>query len=315
MTRFRRFALWFLGYNIVAVVLWGALVRATGSGAGCGAHWPLCNGVVVPRAPAVETMIEYSHRLLSGIDVVLCVILVVWAFRALPRGHAARKTAAASGALLLLEALAGAALVLFGWVAKDASPGRGGAVVVHLVITFLLVGAIALTAAFADRPAGLNFRGRGPLVAALGLGAGTLLLTGATGAIAALGNTLYPSTSLAQGLAQDLSEQAPFLLRLRLVHPFAALATALVLVVIARAALQTGDARLRGAGLRLLLALGLQLAAGALSWWLFAPVWMQLVHLLLADLVLVALLWLGAEALTGRQEVVGQEAARTARTA
>lgn len=307
MSRFRRFAFWFLGYN-VAMVLWGALVRATGSGAGCGSHWPLCNGVVVPRDPALETMIEYTHRLLSGVDLILGVILVVWAFRALPRGHAARKTSAAAGAFLLLEALAGAALVLFGWVVDDASPARGGAVVVHLTITFLLIGAITLTAALADRPSGLVLRGRGALVAALSLGVGTLLLAGATGALAALGDTLYPAGSVAQGFAQELSDGAPFLLRLRLLHPFASIAATLVLVVFARAVLLTGDVRLRAPALRLVLLLGVQLAAGALNWWLLAPVFMQLVHLLLADLVWIALLWLAAEALSGTHEAAPERA-------
>ena len=311
MTRLRRLAFAFLGYN-VAVVLWGALVRATGSGAGCGAHWPLCNGVFVPRSPASGTLIELTHRVLSGVDLALGLLLLVWAFRDLPRGHPARKSAAAAGAFLGLEALAGAALVLFGWVAKDASPARGGAVVVHVGITFLLLGAATLTAALAERPAGIVFRGRGPIVAALGLGVGTLLVAGMTGAVAALGDTLFPAVSVAQGLAAELSEQAPFLLRLRLVHPFAALAAALVLVVICRAVLQTGDQRLRGPGLRLLLLLGLQLAGGALNWWLLAPVWMQLVHLLLADLTWIMLVWLAAEALSGSREPAAQAAAGAA---
>ena len=85
MSRLRRFAFWMLGYN-VALVLWGALVRATGSGAGCGAHWPLCNGTVVQRSPALETIVEYTHRVLSGIDLAMGVVLVVWAVRALPAG-------------------------------------------------------------------------------------------------------------------------------------------------------------------------------------------------------------------------------------
>jgi cytochrome c oxidase assembly protein subunit 15 len=301
MSRFRRFACWMLGYN-VALVLWGALVRVTGSGAGCGAHWPLCNGVVVQRSPGLETVIEYTHRALSGIDLVLGVVLVVWAFRALPRRHAARRAAVASFALLLAEAAAGAALVLFGWVAHNASAGRGGAVVVHLGITFLLLGALALTVSLADEAAGPTLRGRGPFAAAVGLGLATVLVAGATGAIAALGDTLYPPISISSGLVQDLSEKAPFLLRLRLVHPFAALASALVLVVIARAVLQTRDPRLRGPGLRLLGVLGLQLAGGALNWALLAPAWMQLLHLLLADLTWIALVWLAAAALSTSRE-------------
>jgi cytochrome c oxidase assembly protein subunit 15 len=301
MTGFRRFAGWMLGYN-VALALWGAVVRATGSGAGCGAHWPLCNGVVVQRSPAVETLIEYGHRLLSGVDLALGVVLVVWALRVLPLRHAARRAAIASGALLVVEAAAGAALVLFGWVAGDTSAGRGGAVVVHLTITFLLLAALALTVALADEPSGPRLRGRGPFAAAVGLGLATVLVAGATGAIAALGDTLYPPTSLAGGLVQDLNDQSPLLIRLRLVHPFAALASALVLVVIARAALQTRDPRLRTPGLRLLGVLGLQLAGGALNWALLAPVWMQVVHLLLADLTWIALVWLAVVALSPLRE-------------
>src|SRR5512144_665498 len=118
MSQLRRFVLWVLGYN-VAVVLWGALVRATGSGAGCGAHWPLCNGTVVPRSAAAETLIEFTHRLMSGLALALVAILVIWAFRMLPRGHVARMAAGASGAFIVLEALVGAALVLFSWVARD----------------------------------------------------------------------------------------------------------------------------------------------------------------------------------------------------
>jgi cytochrome c oxidase assembly protein subunit 15 len=300
MTSFRRFACWVLGYN-VAVVLWGALVRASGSGAGCGAHWPLCNGEVVPRSPALETLVELTHRLMSGLSLVLVAILVVWAVRTLPRRHAARTAAIASGGFLVLEALVGAALVLFGWVGKDASAARGGAVAVHLVNTFLLLGALALTAALADRDGRLSVRGRGPLAAALGLGLASMVVTGATGAVAALGDTLYPAESVVHGLGQDLAGEAPLLLRLRLVHPVAALATALVLVVIARAVLRARDPRLGMPALRLLVLVGLQLLGGALDVALLAPVWLQILHLVLADLTWIALLLLTAQALSGAQ--------------
>ncbi len=298
MTAFRRFTLWVLGYN-VAVVLWGALVRATGSGAGCGAHWPLCNGTVVPRGAAAETLVEFTHRAMSGLSALLVVALVVWAFRALPRGHAARKSAVAAGLLMIAEALVGAALVLFGWVAHDASPARGWAVAVHLLNTFLLLGAIAFTAALADQPGTVTARGRGALTAALGLGLATMLMSGTTGAVAALGDTLYPARDLAASMAEDLSASAPFLLRLRLVHPFASLAAALVLVVIARAVLQSGEPRFRTPGLRLLALLGAQLVAGALNVALMAPVWMQLVHLALADLTWIFLVMLTGQVLSG----------------
>ncbi len=297
MSALRRFALWVLGYD-VAVVLWGGLVRATGSGAGCGAHWPLCNGTVVQRSPAVETMVEYTHRLMSGLSLVLVAALVVWTFRTRARGDPARKAAVASAAFIVTEALLGAALVLFGWVAKDASDARGWAVAAHLVNTFLLLGALTMAAELADRPAPLSVRGRAPMAAVVALGLATMLMSGATGAVAALGDTLYPARTLVEGLSEDMGGGAPFLLRLRVVHPFAALASALVLVVIARVVLHSRDPRLRAPGLRLLVLLAVQLLAGGVNVALLAPVWMQIVHLALADLTWIALVMLAARTLS-----------------
>lgn len=308
MASLRRFALWVLGYNL-AVALWGALVRATGSGAGCGAHWPLCNGQVVPRSPALETLIELTHRVMSGLAIVLVAALVVVALRTLPRGHAGRRAALASAVFMVMEAAVGAALVLFGWVAKDASAARGGVVVIHLVNTFLLVGSIALAAALAQGSGRLTLRGRGPLGAALGLAVVTMLVSGATGAVAALGDTLFPAASVLGGLAQDLSEQAPFLLRLRVVHPFASLAATLVLLAVARAAFHAPDPRLRPLALRLLVLLGAQLLAGAANVALLAPVWLQLCHLALAYLTWISLVQLGAAALSEPQQGLAAEAA------
>jgi cytochrome c oxidase assembly protein subunit 15 len=297
MSPLRRFALWVLGYN-VAVVLWGAVVRATGSGAGCGAHWPLCNGTVVPRSATAETLIELTHRLMSGLSLVLVAALLAWALRARPRGHAARKAAVASAVLVVTEALVGAGLVLFGWVARDASAARGWVVAVHLLNTFLLLGTVTLTAELADRSGGLAIRGRAPLAVALGLGIATMLLAGATGAVAALGDTLHPARSVMEGISQDLAGDTPFLLRLRMVHPFASLAAALVLVLVGRTVMQSRDPMFRLSGLRLLALLGLQLLAGALNLALLAPVWMQIVHLALADLTWIALVVLAAQALS-----------------
>src|SRR5271169_3222577 len=94
------FAWGVVGYNIL-VVLWGAFVRATGSGAGCGDRWPLCNGVVTPRAPRIETVIEFTHRATSGLALMGVAGLCVWAFVLFPRGHRTRLFAALSMAFLL----------------------------------------------------------------------------------------------------------------------------------------------------------------------------------------------------------------------
>jgi len=123
MTRLHRFAWVVLGWNL-AVILWGAFVRASGSGAGCGAHWPLCNGEVLPRAPALATMVEFTHRATSGVALLLVLALVLWVFRSRPAGHPARRAAAMAGALILTEAAVGAGLVLFRLVAQDESVAR-----------------------------------------------------------------------------------------------------------------------------------------------------------------------------------------------
>src|SRR5512146_257298 len=188
MRALTRFAWSVLAVNL-AVVAWGAFVRATGSGAGCGRHWPSCNGEIVPREPAVATAIEFAHRATSGIALLLVVALVVAAVRALPRGHAARRAAWASLAFMIAEALVGAGLVLYGWVAKDTSPARGWVMAIHLVNTFLLLASLALTAEWSGRPGGLVLAGRAGVAATLLAGAAAIVLAGITGAIAALGDT------------------------------------------------------------------------------------------------------------------------------
>ena len=137
-TRFAGFAWALLGYDVL-VVLWGAFVRATGSGAGCGRHWPMCNGEFVPRAPRLETLIELSHRVSSGAAFAFTAVLLVWALRAYPRGHRIRWGAGAAMLLMVSEAAVGAGLVLFELVAHDASMKRALSVSVHLVNTFLLL--------------------------------------------------------------------------------------------------------------------------------------------------------------------------------
>jgi cytochrome c oxidase assembly protein subunit 15 len=305
MKAYTRFAWAVLALNL-AVVAWGAFVRATGSGAGCGRHWPTCQGEIVPRSPATATSIEFAHRASSGLALAAVVALGAWSVVAFPRRHAARRAALASVVLIALEALLGAALVLFGWVANDASLARGFVMPVHLTNTFFLLGALALTAEWSARPGGASPSGRGRIAGALALAAAAVLVTGATGAIAALGDTLFPPGTLAQGLREDLSPGAHALLRLRVLHPFAAVATGAALVAVSRLALRARpDGRVRRAALAVAALVAAQIAAGVLSLMLLAPVWLQLVHLVLADLVWIALVLLSAAALapaSGRRE-------------
>jgi heme A synthase len=288
-SKFARFAWIALAFTL-AVVLWGAYVRATGAGAGCGNHWPLCNGQVLPQSPATKTVIEFTHRLMSAADGILIVVLLVWAMREFPRLHPARWWAGLSMAFLVAEALIGAALVKLEEVAQNASVGRAWWLSGHLINTLALLASVALTAWWAGR-SWLPTRRRWQWYFAPAIG--LVVLTGISGAIAALGDTLFPATSLASGFQQDFDPAASIFLRLRLFHPFLAVMTAACLAFLA-VRLGARVPRAKPYGRNLLALLGLQLGAGALNLALLAPVWMQLLHLLLADLVWIALVLLVA---------------------
>ena len=287
--RFGRFAWLVLAWNI-PVILWGALVRVTGSGAGCGNHWPDCNGTFTPSAN-LATLIEYTHRAMTGIDSFLVVLLVVWAFRAYPRGHRVRLGATLSATFLVTEALVGAALVKFDLVAGNTSPARLYWQSAHLINTLTLLAVLALTAWWGSGRPALGIGGRPGILAAIGL-AITMLL-GVSGAIAALGDTLYPSRSLAAGLAQDFSASANLFIRLRLWHPAVAIAAVAWLTFYAVSSARRRP-ELRRAGLILIGLAGLQMAAGITNLLLLAPAWMQILHLFLADLVWISLVLLCA---------------------
>lgn len=300
MDRLARFAWLVLGYNVL-VVLWGAVVRATGSGAGCGSHWPLCNGEIVPRAERVATVIEFSHRLTSGLALLLVVALLVAVFRSRPRGHAARRAAGWSMAFMVGEAAVGAMLVLFELVAANRSLARGLFMAVHLLNTFFLLGVLTLTAHFAGGGQAMRFRGRGPgrgrerEVWLFGLAVLLVLLTSVSGAVAALGDTLFPSQSLGEALAADLSATAHALIRLRVLHPFVAVASAAFLVWLAAVVRRSGVGPAAGWWASAVMALAIfQTAFGGLNVLLLAPVWMQVGHLLLADAVWIALVLFAA---------------------
>jgi heme A synthase len=298
MAQVARFAWLVLGWN-VAVILWGAFVRATGSGAGCGAHWPLCNGEVVPRAPALDTMIEFTHRATSGVALLLVFALCLWVFREKAKGHAARRAAAASVFFILTEAAVGAGLVLFHLVGANDSVARAIFMAGHLANTFVLLACLTLTAHWCASDAPLRREAVSRFGWVFAAGAIVLVGVGKSGAVAALGDTLYPAQSVLGGLAQDLSPTAHFLVQLRIAHPLLALAGALLVAFAASRVLQaTDDARARSAAWAVSALALVQLAGGLLNLALLAPVWMQIVHLLLADLLWIAFVLLAVRALS-----------------
>jgi cytochrome c oxidase assembly protein subunit 15 len=282
-----------VGYNVL-VILWGALVRATGSGAGCGNHWPLCNGQIIPLSPRVDTIIEFTHRMMTGGSIFVVVGLLVWTFRATVKGQAARVFAVASTALLVNEAILGALLVKLGYVTGNQSTGRVIMLSIHLSNTLLLLAALTLTARLLDT--GQMFRElhseKKRTWALLGLSA--TLVVGVSGSLAALGDTLFPASSLRTAFAQDIAAGSPWILRLRGVHPLSAVVSAVFIVWLIQQGRRSGASNLAGlvAGL-----LGFQMALGFADVFLLAPVWMQILHLLGADLYWVALVTLTAKIL------------------
>lgn len=307
LSRFAVYAWSVLVYNI-AVIIWGAFVRATGSGAGCGAHWPLCNGEVVPRAPRIETIIEFTHRTTSALAGLLVVVLVVWAFRKFEKGRLVRWGAALSLFFVITEGLVGAGLVLLRLVAGNQSVARAVWASAHLSNTLILLAALTLTAWWASpaRADGVSFRLRNQRALAWALGAGLcgVLFLGASGAVIALGATLFPVPSAAQGLAADVSPAAHFLVRLRLIHPLFAVTFGLFVVFLAVTLSLSRKGHEVVLFARTLVGLFLaQLVIGAVNLALHAPVWLQLVHLLVADLAWVALVLMSESALAAGGKV------------
>ncbi len=281
MAAYRRYA-WFTLLFCLAVILWGAFVRASGSGAGCGSHWPLCDGEVIPRAPDLQKAIEYTHRLSSGLSLLFVLGLFVATFRMFPPGFQ-RKAAGYALVAILLEALIGAGLVLFALVGVDRSAYRAFSISLHLVNTLFLLAALTITA-LAPSEARPRWRWPAPDKAWVrGLLFGFALL-GAMGALTALGDTLFPVGSVSEGWQRKFEEGRHFLERIRIFHPL------LAVTWVGCLWLWTATLVEKLPELRRLAQFTLGLAAtniglGLLNVILLAPIWMQIVHLLVADLL------------------------------
>ena len=288
--RFGRFALGLLVY-LLGVILFGAWVRITHSGAGCGSHWPTCHGQVIPLAPSVETLIEFTHRITSGLLGILGLVYVGWALLRFGRD---RVTAAAAVTLafIIAEALIGAGLVLRELVADDDSVARAIIITIHLVNTLVLTGAASLTAWWSFDRRELDLGRRGLWLLVLGLVA--IAVTSMTGAVTALGDTLFPVDAAAGGdllerVRGDLSPAKHFLVRLRIFHPVVAVLAASILYYLgAWARERATDAITPRFARGLQHAVIAQVALGVLNVGLAAPGWLQLAHLLLAQLVWIA---------------------------
>jgi heme A synthase len=219
--------------------------------------------------------------------------LLVLAWRLYPRRSPVRTGAALSAFFLVTEALIGAALVKLDLVADSRSPDRVWWMSLHLVNTFLLLGALTLVSWWASGWPRVRLRGQGAAAWLMLSAVAATLAVAVTGAITALGDTLYPKTAV--GFE---SATATFLERLRIVHPVVAIATALYVVLAGSVVRRLRPGPMTARLSRRLVALFVaQLLVGAFNVALLAPVWMQIVHLLVADVVWITLVCATAAAL------------------
>jgi heme A synthase len=294
MNRFAKFSWGVLGWNML-VILWGALVRATGSGAGCGNHWPTCNGEIIPTPQRIQTEIEFTHRMMSGVALIAVLILLIWGLRKFPKGSQQRVGFIGAAVFILLEALLGAGLVLFNLVGTNQSVFRAVAISLHLLNTFFLLAFLSLNAWWASGGKPVSLKNQGSRLVLFAIGLGGVAIIGMSGAITALGDTLFPSTSLAQTMAEQSAPGAHFLIQLRIYHPIIAIMVGLYSLYLVRYLFNHFNGPV---GKRLCLQvgilIGIQWTAGMTNVILLAPVWMQIIHLFLADSVWISYILLAA---------------------
>ena len=295
----RRFAWFTLGWNVF-VVLWGATVRSTGSGAGCGRSWPTCQGQVLPELSGA-TAIEFGHRAVSGIALILVAVLIRRAFKSFDKGHPARKGAFWSGVSIIVESLVGAMIVFYEWVADDASVARVISVPIHLINTFLLLAVLTLTVYWVS--------GGGPFVdkrhkPALVAFAGGMLLIAATGGVTALADTLFPKDGFTVAGLFSLETSEHFLTELRIIHPIVSIVLSLPAAWWVRR--KTPRPHAEATGRIIVYTVAAQLILGFANVILATPTWMTLIHLLAADVLWISWVWLAAQLSQGasRQSLV-----------
>lgn len=295
---FTRYSWFLVGYNVL-VILWGAVVRATGSGAGCANDWPLCNGEIIPTPRHIEQLIEYSHRISSALDGFLVILLVISAFRLYNKGSKVRLWAVLALAFIIIEGLLGRALVVNDWVAGNVSVARAVVVAVHLANTYILLATLSVTAWIAQLDERFTLRRNKSANTLVFIGLALVIIFSAMGAVTALGDTLFPPESVLGEIQKDFDPASNFLIQLRVVHP--------VLAILSGGYLLYALNHVRGRGLGprvsrmvniLFVLMVVQGLAGGITILTLAPIYMQITHLLLADIFWISLVILALEVFT-----------------
>ena len=290
---YARYAWFVLLFNLF-VIVWGGFVSASGSGDGCGTSWPLCPALTTENSSVtkLETMIEFVHRLTSGLALLLVIGLAIWARRKWKQPHPVRQAAIWSLFFIFIEALLGAGLVIFKWVDTNESLARAFVQPIHLANTFLLTAALLLTAWWSNElPIGRNFSK--PFGKFLLIGLVGVLFLSMFGTIASLASKIFPSESFFAGLQKDFARDAHYLIRLRIWHPLIATFLFIYLIYLYRTLSRQYDSPLiENLSLAATVIFGGQFALGTLNAVLLAPVWIQLGHLLLAHVLWLCLVCL-----------------------
>lgn len=287
---FARYAFVVLIYNLLAVA-WGVFVRASKSGDGCGSHWPLCDGDHTPLMGQTARYVEMSHRISTGLIGPMAIALVVWAFRAFPKGHLVRKASVFTLGMTLFEGLLGAALVRFGLVTTNDSAARAGVMAFHVISTFFLLGAIAVAGLVAWTGARPTGRNQGSVGSIIGIGMFGMIFMAVSGAISALGHQLHSTPDV---LKAAMNPATHWMVRLQPLHPLIAASVGLFLLLTAGLISHLRpDPRVKAAVRWMVGIYAFQILIGALNIWIKAPIAMQMIHLVVADINWISLVAVG----------------------
>jgi heme a synthase len=281
-------ASWGLVCYSIVIIAWGAWVRISGSGDGCGDHWPLCHGRALPIGSPIKTWIEVSHRYSTAVFGILVLSQVWWVRRICPTENRARRWVLYTLVFTITEALIGRSLVKEGLVTDSQEILRAVFMPLHLVNTSLLLLSEVMTAESIlyglRKRVALSPAARWWCVAITI----SLLVLLTSGAIAALGSHLAPSQSLIQGLLSDVSQQSHAAVRLRIVHPILGLSLPIIIwsvISFAPARGPTGALEKMyqhlGLGVLVMVALGIATLVS------LSPTWLKMAHLTMANVLVV----------------------------
>ena len=308
LSKFAKYAWFVLGYNLL-VIIWGVFLRASLSGDGCGEHWLTCGGEVIPSAPQLKTQIEFFPRItssLAGIFVIglLGPSIVKRVKEKSPESRLLVKMSILSLIFIIIEGIVGGLLVLTGNTAANWTPTRPFWMAAHLINTFTLIAVLSLTAWFAGGGKSFSFfKAERKVLLLLIIAILGIFIVGMSGSIAALSSMLYPSSTLAEGIAKDFSASSHYILRLRVFHPLLSVLLGLFLIGLAawlKKKANNDSSTVRWANILSGLVL-LQFISGIVTLLTLSPIIMSLIHLFLADAVWIAFVLMTASLLSNQQ--------------